>query len=438
MIFEGEVPAEYRRRSQKNYYFFSSLNGISYMCLGENILILLTIRLGFPDYVVSIMGAMQMLACLMLPTGRIVCARVGAARSQGSFWVARNCSGLIVALAGILAISGRYDFALAAILLGAFGFYACRSAGIAFSLPLVGSFASSEERGSVLGISVGLFYVGGTLTIVAISALVHRFDSVWSLLGVVVFGSCIGATSSRFLMRLDESAILQQTARKPLLPEVKKAFRDRKLWHVIIVSFYLQLAAALVIPGSMLVVKRGSGFTDFSALFLTMGQYVSSALMSLVVARYSQLFGPRRLLLVAYFLVLCAGGSWLLLEGPCTFGRALAVFMVVGAAHVVLGNSLSHYFLQTFTPEEQVPYTIVQQALSPAVAGAFGMVMSALLLKFSAYCFPHVLLDSYRLYFGLLLLMLAPGYYIIHKLSPLPLEKRQLGGKAWQVVNRIL
>ncbi len=438
MIFQGEVPAEYRRRSQKNYYYFGALNGISYMCLGENILILLTIRLGFPDYVVSIMGAMQMLACLVLPVGRVVCARVGAARSQGSFWVARNCCGLIVALAGVLAIFGWYSLALAFMLAGAFGFYACRSAGIAFSLPLVGSFSAPEERGNVLGISVGLFYIGGTLAIVAISALVHRFDSVWSLLAVVVFGSCIGVTSSRFLLRLDESAILQETARKPLLPEVKEACRNRKLWHVILVFFYLQLAAALVIPGSMLVVKRGSGFTDFSALFLTMGQYFSCAFVSLTVARYSQIFGPRRLMLVAYFLILLAGGSWLLLDGPCGFLRALTVFMLVGGAHAVLGNSLSHYFLQRFTPAQQVPYTIVLQAFAPAAAGAFGMAVSSFMLKISAHFFPLVPLDSYRFYFALLLLLLAPGYYVIHKLTPLPQEKRQLGDKAWQVVNRIL
>ena len=82
MIFNGSVPVERLERSQRAYYAFCVLNGLAYMCVGEGVVVLFAVKCGFPDFVVSIVGAMLYLGYLLLPLGRTACARVGAVRSQ--------------------------------------------------------------------------------------------------------------------------------------------------------------------------------------------------------------------------------------------------------------------------------------------------------------------------------------------------------------------
>lgn len=97
MIIDGPLSVERQHRSQKYYHLFSFLNGFSYMCLGDTVIILLALNLGCADHVVSTLGAMLFSSYLVLPFGKVVAARVGAVRCQSIFWILRNCAALIVA-----------------------------------------------------------------------------------------------------------------------------------------------------------------------------------------------------------------------------------------------------------------------------------------------------------------------------------------------------
>ena len=50
MIFKEALSPERQASSQHNYCMFNVINGLSYMCLGETVLILLAVQLGCPDY----------------------------------------------------------------------------------------------------------------------------------------------------------------------------------------------------------------------------------------------------------------------------------------------------------------------------------------------------------------------------------------------------
>ena len=49
MIFDGAVPVENQKRSQRNWLCFLMFNGFAYMCLGETVIILLALKLGASD-----------------------------------------------------------------------------------------------------------------------------------------------------------------------------------------------------------------------------------------------------------------------------------------------------------------------------------------------------------------------------------------------------
>ena len=82
MILNRTLTAEERRISQRCIEAFNFGNGMSYMCLGESILVLFAARLGAPNAVVALLGAMQYLGYAMLPLGVWRTAVRGAAASQ--------------------------------------------------------------------------------------------------------------------------------------------------------------------------------------------------------------------------------------------------------------------------------------------------------------------------------------------------------------------
>ena len=79
MILGRPLSAAERRRSQRLYCAFNFVNGMSYMCLGESVLVLFAAQLGAPNAVVALLGAMQYIGYAMLPLGVRRTARRGAA-----------------------------------------------------------------------------------------------------------------------------------------------------------------------------------------------------------------------------------------------------------------------------------------------------------------------------------------------------------------------
>ena len=103
MIYSGPLTAAQRRKTQKNYRIFCLFNGFSYMCLGETIVVLFAIKLNAPNGMVAALGAVIYFAFFMLPVGKFVAARVGAARSQAVFWTIRNFVAVGVAASAVTA-----------------------------------------------------------------------------------------------------------------------------------------------------------------------------------------------------------------------------------------------------------------------------------------------------------------------------------------------
>ena len=98
MICNVPLTPEQKQRSQFNYCCYCGINGISYMCLGETVMVLLAVRLALPDWAVAAISAMLFFGFALLPLGKWMTARVGAARSQADFWVARNIVAVGVAM----------------------------------------------------------------------------------------------------------------------------------------------------------------------------------------------------------------------------------------------------------------------------------------------------------------------------------------------------
>ena len=138
MILDHPLSEKDQQISRKYYTIFNVINGLAYMCLGETVILLFAVRIGCPDSVVAVLGSMIFLGFLLLPLGKIMTARNGAADSQANFWVLRNIAALIVASAAPVAIYVGMIPASILMITGAFLFYGFRAAGVVMAQPLVG------------------------------------------------------------------------------------------------------------------------------------------------------------------------------------------------------------------------------------------------------------------------------------------------------------
>lgn len=420
MIYDRPLTEEQRRISQKNYNYFSAVNGASYMCLGETVIILFAVKLHAPNSIVAVIGAMMFLGFLLLPLGVIRTGQVGAARSQADFWVCRNVAALLVAVSALV-LPLSQGLAWGMLLLGSFLFYGFRAAGVVMSQPLIGDISSNLDRARLIARSTGLFYVFGLAAMVTISLILRTYDNLWVLVGVIVAGACFGVTASTFIRRIDETSSIRRSAQSPLLPQLRAAFYDPTLRRQIYAGFMVNLGIIMMAPIAILTMKRGYGVSDTQAILFSVIQFAASIAATQISGKVTEKIGPRKVAIYAYSLIfpvclffLAAPGT---IRSVWMWGLFILPFALIGSMVVSAQNAMVHYFLMAVPKERQVASSMFISVVTGAAAGVTGMVVASGILKIAERLFGNGL-AMYRAYFvGAGVLFLA-GLILVVRLVP--------------------
>jgi len=432
MICKGPLTPAQLAASQRNYHIFSLINGLSYMCLGETVIILLAVRLGAPDAVISMLGAMIYFGFLLLPLGKYVTMRAGAVRSQCIFWRLRNAAALLVAAAVPVSFYFGLNWAIVTVLAGAFLFYGFRAAGVVMIQPLYREITVAGERANFISLSNQSFYITSIVALVVISCAFALFDqNIIVLTGVVISGSAFGFISTRYIDRICESGAIRQAAARPLLHGIRQLMKSPFVPRMLIAGFVCNLGVIMIVPVSMLTLKRGFGVSDARALLFSLVVFMFCIIASRPVALLSGRFGPRKVIIVSYLVLMGAGALWVAAPSESLWYFEWLPFALIGTAAIGVGNAMTHYFLQVVKRDQLVTASILSALISSAGAGAFGMVLAAGLMWLCGRILSGAeQLTVYRLYFGVALAMLIPAYRVIANMLPLPVERRKFR-RAW-------
>lgn len=423
MIIAGTLTPEQQARSRRNYLFFNAMNGFSYMCVGDTVIILLAVRLDCPNSFIAILGSMVYFGYLLLPLGKVVTARVGAAQSQSIFWIMRNGAALTVGATPILSVLGYQQAALTVMMTGAFLFYGFRAAGVIMGQPLIGEITTQENRATFLGFSSGLFQLTGMVSLILITILLRLWDNVWVLSALILLGSCTGIGSSRFLRRIDETDKLRESARKPIFSEMRLAWRNPFFRSQLLTGFILNLSGILTGPIGMLTLKRGYGVSDTKALLFTLAQFALSVVMSQLMGKISNKLGPRRVVVTGFGIQISLCLFWIFAPAEFHWQYVICPFLIGSGVGICVGNAMTHYFLQTIPVKNRVASSMTLAVATGAGAGVAGMVLAGTLVKWAGVIAGPEGLGLYRLYFGaVLLFLLIPGFFLVRML-PAPHRK---------------
>ena len=396
------------------------------MCLGETIIVLFAIKLNAPNSMVAALGAMIYFSFFMLPIGKIVAAKVGAARSQAVFWTLRNIVAIGVGLSAVTEYYGYHTLALVQVLLGACLFYGLRAAGVVMSQPFIGDMATTRERPQLIGISNALFYGGCMAALLVIWYVLSLRESIWVITMIIGFGACMGVTSTRYIRRMDESSAMIEAARRPILNDIRASWQLPVVRKLLMAMFTAYLAIIMLGSVSMLSLKRGYGVSDTAALFFSLMQFTASGIFSFTSGRIVARIGSNKALYIGVGSLLVVGILWLVAPEKLNYFYAVIIFFLVGAANVICGNSLLNYYLQNTPQKLWVSTSMLTSVVTSVGAGVAGMLLSSLIFKIvESKEGDFTALGRFRLYFLITLLLIGVFSYFIWKLpeSQKTLEK---------------
>ncbi len=424
MIYSTPLTKEQMARSQRNVCYYTAINGVSYMCLGDTVVSLLAVRLGMPDWVVSALGAMIYFGYALLPLGKRICSRVGAAKTQSYCWVARNIVALLVASCVIwhqLDPVGNRVLNIVCILLGSFLFYGFRSAGVVMSVPLIGNITDESSRSKLLGFSNGLFYLTASVSLVVINLLMWRYDSIWMLFASILFGSLCGFTASHFLARIDETDAVKKHASTPFFRDLKEIVRNDAIRRMVFARSALNLCAMMTLTMYVLPLKRGYGVPDSLALLFTLIVYIGKSITGLTFAPIIKWLGAKRALMTCCLLYASAAPLWIIAPNDYHFVYVLIICIILGASDAVSENGKGLYLLQCVPERLQTSVSVLVSLVDGALMGLFAIALNAILLKASERMnWPFGAdspMDKYRLYNLLALPFLTLAFWCVARLK---------------------
>ncbi len=411
MIYPGPLTREQRLKTQKNYCWFNLINGASYMCLGETIIVLFAIKLNAPNGMVAALSATLYFAFFMLPVGKYVAGKVGAARSQAIFWTIRNFVAIGVAASALTAYWGYPLLALVQIFVGACLFYGLRAAGVVMSQPFIGDMAIESERPHLLGHSAALFYAGSVCSLLMIWAVLSWYESLLSITCIIIWGATLGWTSTYFIRQMDESPAMIKAARRPLLAEFKKVWQISEIHKLLPAMFTVTLSLIMLGAVSMLCVKRGLGVSDRSALYFSLIQFLACTGGSYLSGKLIRKYGARKTLFCSFSSILSVGGLWLLSPLEMNYLYVTMIFIIVGIGHVTCMNANTAYYLQITPDSLRVAASMLTSVVTSVLAGVAGMLLSSTAFKIIDSQFADwAPMNRFKVYFVcalLLLLMLS-------------------------------
>lgn len=421
------TPAECRT-SLRRLALYNLVNGLSFAGVGETVMVLVAVRLGCPDAVCAAFGGTLFYACFAaMPLGRLAAGRWGAARAGGAFWALRNAFALLVPAAALWG-AGRPGLVSATVLLGAAGFYACRSAGVVLYGPLVGESAGPAERAGALGRVGALFYAGLGLGCPAVLLALRGGESIGRLAAIVAAGAALGVWSAAFLFRAHETEALRDGARQPVLADLRALAAHRPYRRLVAGAAAVNLLYALVFPTSVVILKRGYGASDLQAMAFSAASLLAGGLGSWANGAIARRIGPRLELVGAYGLLAAAAAAWALLPDASaaaapagTVAALLAVFFALGVAKALNETATLHYAVSAVEPRLVVSASTALYLATGLVAGAAGLVLSFLLLPRAAATpapGPEAL-EAYRGYFRAVLLLALAGFAAVWRILPL-------------------
>lgn len=417
MIISGKLDYARQEKSRRNYLIFTFINGASFTCMADNMLVLYALKCGCPSYFIAIILSFNFWCNIFMLLGKYLISRNGAARTFSIAWLGRNIASLVTASAPFVTMwSPMLGFIVLA--LGVFGFFATKAAGLAAHPPLIGELTTSSNRGKFTSV-ISRYSNLACLITMGLIIVIMKFSNSLSTYQLIIFAGAIsGFISTFFLISVDETESPRISASKPIKEVIKAAWKTQRSRKLIIANCWCQSALMLVLPASMLALKEGYNLPDYTGLIFTLIQLTGALFLSFFSGAISEESGPRPLVILYYCLSIVISLLWIFSPVEYSMIYTAVIFLVCGAFSFGTYVSLLHYFLAAVNDKERVGTSLFIALVSGAAAGVTGSFLGGGILKYLHTCNLSPL-EMYKLYYICVAVFLLCGLFFVCRLEKL-------------------
>ncbi|OGV47983.1 MAG: hypothetical protein A2017_02925 [Lentisphaerae bacterium GWF2_44_16] len=418
MIVKGKLTLSQQVAGRNRFLFFSLINGVSFTCLADNILILYSLKSGCPDYVVAILASFNFWCNVFMLFGKFLTARYGAAGAFGISWILRNLSALLTASAPLFTMYISNRAGIYALVIGIFGFFSFKSSGTVAYSPLVGEITSPGNRGKFSSRISQFANFACMITMCLIILVMHFTQSLSTYQWIIFTGAISGFISTFFVFRIDETEMPRISACKSIKETFLTTLRVPKYRKMLFAYCCCNSGIMFMIPISMMAIKEGYGISDYNALVFAVVQLAGGIIIASISGVLSEEAGPRPLIIIYFCCMLLLAFCWICAPVKFFWTYAIFLFILGGMCNSGTYMTLLHYFLISVPEKERVGTILFISLVAGVCAGIAGTVISSSLIRY-LHCLNLAPLDMYRIYFAAVLIIMFVMLFFVCRLEPI-------------------
>lgn len=419
MIVPRALTDDEQNRAQRIFCGFTGIAAVAGNCSGATIQVLMAVSLGIGSAWVSGIGALVYLSYLFLPAGFKIAGRLGVGLNIRYCQWMSSLMCLVIASSCVIPAGKPVCFFAGVLLM-----YMSSACGASMNFPLEKNITTDRtihrllSRTQMIASSVGLI----------VSLSIAWVLSVFGGAAVLPLLFCIAAAvyfcNGLFIARIPEPVILKKLALRPVLPQVRNAWRDAVVRKQLLTGLMLNMTLATMVSVNILTIKKGCGLNDHQAMILTVIQTVTTIGGSWVFKVFMERFGPRKMMLCAYPLVWALALYWCLIPAGCPLILLAPPFVAAGFLCVFFSTSLNSYFAISVPNPLQIGGTFLVFIITGGLVGVLSVILNPLIFKLTELYPASDSMTPFRLYYMITGVLSLPGIRSVVRLPVKYLEYR--------------
>jgi HEAT repeat protein len=397
------------KAARSSYYIFNALNSFSFIFLAGSFITLFAMKLGASNAVVGLLNSFGYATYFFLPLGKRLVRTHSIVGVFSWGWLLRFFAMIPILASPYLAAHGHTDLALGLILVGVALFNFFRGFALIGNNPVLAFLAEGRDRGAFVVNIVIVNNIAGIATNLLAAFALGKSANLTLYLILIAAGIVVGIVGSLFLFKTPEPESYRPRADTDLWKIAVQSFKEPSLRAFFVVfilaSFVAAMARSFLPVYAKELYAQGDNLVMAYSLLTSLGAVIMGLLTRLLVDR----IGAKPLYVI--FTAVAAASLLPAVVSPA-FSSPAIVVIFLGAFNFFSSFGLAgeenagqtYYF--ALVPKEQNLDLSVIYFLAYGVGGALGSVLGGVLLEVESGL-GLSLANSYRLFFGLLFLILV-------------------------------
>ncbi|MGL4853815.1 MAG: hypothetical protein ACRC37_00995 [Lentisphaeria bacterium] len=402
---------------QNRYFKFTFCNGFSVICLSDSILMLYVIKNGGSDIMIAYMASFIYIANLFMLLGRKSIAKIGAVKTIARGWHFRYIFAILMLIAPLLPPQYK-NLSLASIIIGSLGFFCGTSYGTVALQSYTGEITASGGKGLFTSKLFMKFSIANLIALSLVVSLIHLIPGLLPFQIIIISAICVGLIGTHIISNAKETQTPKLSAQEPIAHGLRSLWQNLRSRRLLLTWTTCYFGIMLVIPFSMIILKKGFFISDNIAILFIFIQLLGCLCASFFSSLVSEETGPRPLIIIYFSFLIIISFIWLI--SPDHFSPAFAAiaFFLCGIVAIGMQISLYHYFLLAIPQESRVSNGLLLNVAAGLVAGLLGSFVSSSIISILSHIIDNPI-NVYRTYFAIIMIILSFAILIVKNLEQL-------------------